>query len=612
MPLTVRTTGERGGGGGGGARGKISRRGGGIKSLLAREHSNANTSSADGRSNKAEAELAGTVQHLKRREAYRNFPARFDVRCKVEGCIIACDKPYSARNKVCTVHAKMAQLDVDGIVSRFCHKCHAFHSLSAFESEGHTCAAWLTRLREEYHEQGKRKKRKTSISLRADKEVSTGGTDDAAGGSHLNAAASSDDVATTINVSAKSDDSTRASADDSVWARVSEMTATVFSERSNSYTTLDHHENDMLLGSSSQQLGGPKCESDFDLIGDGFHHVLDNFKVIEEHLPQHQHHPGPAAIDDALLVEILQPRPGQRSALERPLASPSHGTAACDLQRKQSLLLLSFWIKLHGFTPAHLPPGGLRDMLAHWMQSRPTAVSSSAQPGCTLLKFDFLLPEDAVSRVRARGVLGLAAMVGDGSLGARGDFDVGFDGDVAEAKETHREGSKAFEISMLSTNAEDERTSNDPVSIALLASEFQVVSNPCVCSSGEEGDTTVIVRLPYRLPEGGRVECRARGRIVPVTISEMRDGPDGDVTAYIDIPPTNFDGVALLEMVNRDGTASGVPAAVLILATDALLAATINAVGSCLFYVDLCVRNPLVSALLTFRARILAGCSLHF
>jgi hypothetical protein len=48
------------------------------------------------------------------------------------------------------------------------------------------------------------------------------------------------------------------------------------------------------------------------------------------------------------------------------------------------------------------------------------------------------------------------------------------------------------------------------------------------------------------------------------------------VTARVTLPPTGLNGAALLEMVHADGTPVGIPASVLVMATDAALAATMN------------------------------------
>jgi hypothetical protein len=266
-----------------------------------------------------------------------------------------------------------------------------------------------------------------------------------------------------------------------------------------------------------------------------------------------------------------------------------------DFKPNMCYSLMSFWIKLHGFTPGDLPHGGMRDLLAHWMLSRPMALAASAQPGCTLLKFDFLLPEDVAARVRARGVSELAVQVGEGPLGANGDYAVGIDGDVAQATETRRGGSeagegeevrerRAFIISTSSATAGEVLVpASSPVPDSGSVMGLQVISNPCVCSSGgsEERDLTVIVRLPCHLPLGGRIECRARGRIIPVTLTELRHSPDGaySVDAHLVISPTGLNGVAMLEVVHGDGTPCGVPAAVLVFAADASLVSTMNAVG---------------------------------
>jgi hypothetical protein len=216
------------------------------------------------------------------------------------------------------------------------------------------------------------------------------------------------------------------------------------------------------------------------------------------------------------------------------------------------------------------------------------ALSSSVQPGCTLLKFDFLLPQVVAAEVRARGVSELASQVGEGPLGCRGDYAVGIDGDVARATETYRGGVVAargeeFTITTSSTIAEDAPAiSSSSVPVSVLGVGLQVVSDPCVCSTdrGEGEVTTVIVRLPHPLPDGGRIECRVRGRIIPLTLAELTSSPNGPggIVAHFTVPPTGLNGAALLEMVHGDKTPCGVPAAVLIFATDALLVSTINAV----------------------------------
>jgi hypothetical protein len=107
------------------------------------------------------AAFATTAVLVKRRRAYRALPSKGRVYCKIEGCIVPCDTSYSARIKVCPEHTKIPEVVLMGVASRFCHKCSKFHDLNAFESSGHTCSVWLARLRDEYHRQGGKKKKKT-------------------------------------------------------------------------------------------------------------------------------------------------------------------------------------------------------------------------------------------------------------------------------------------------------------------------------------------------------------------------------------------------------------------------------------------------------------------
>jgi len=135
-----------------------------------------------------------------RRTDYRTLHTKGTVQCKVAGCVNGCDKPYSARIKVCTVHTRTSEVDFDGILMRFCHKCSKFHALSAFESSGHTCSMWLARLREEYHASGKEKKRKAHSSGEdASASRRKTGTALAASGDALNAADSAQIAVAAVN-----------------------------------------------------------------------------------------------------------------------------------------------------------------------------------------------------------------------------------------------------------------------------------------------------------------------------------------------------------------------------------------------------------------------------
>lgn len=520
----------------------------------------------------------------RRRSAYRVLPTRGDVRCRIEGCVEPCDRPYTARVKVCSMHTKISQVQVEGVASRFCHKHNKFHGLDSFEGNGHTCSVWLARLREEYRDRSERKKRKAESSPgRGSAAASTGGatgTAAATSGEISNTAA--EGVTSAPNADAYDMEWRGALNGEEGWARV---VANVCSEswriaghrargslgRSptvGSTSSLDQRENIPLPPHGSHQLETPSTrEQDPDLFGDDFCHILEHFDDTDDH-PHRGNANGSALLDTTIQQPLVEQAP---------------------LPNQQPYSLVSFWIKLHGFTPRDLPSGVyLRDMLTHWMQARPMALSSSVQPGCTLLKFDFLLPQVVAAEVRARGVSELASQVGEGPLGCRGDYAVGIDGDVARATETYRGGVVAargeeFTITTSSTIAEDAPAiSSSSVPVSVLGVGLQVVSDPCVCSTdrGEGEVTTVIVRLPHPLPDGGRIECRVRGRIIPLTLAELTSSPNGPggIVAHFTVPPTGLNGAALLEMVHGDKTPCGVPAAVLIFATDALLVSTINAV----------------------------------
>jgi hypothetical protein len=547
--------------------------------------------------------VAGPDALGKRRKAYRVLPTKGDVRCKIEGCLALCDTPYSARVKVCSLHTKISQVQLEGVASRFCHKHNKFHTLDSFTGKGHTCSVWLARLREEYQERGG-SKRKASTPASLERGSATDTTDST---TVAFAAASGDASYVAVNASggasaagAHAYDSfdsevshaevSRAS--DDHWAR---MTADLCGERTLSQSSIARSH-----CSLGQQPECPTGEKELDLFGDDFCHILEHFDN-DDGRPHQRSTNGDAHLATTFPQSLAVAEP-PRSANQQ-LRNSEHlqaasipGAAEGDFMQKSCYNLMSFWIKLHGFTPNELPTGGMREMLAHWMLARPVALSSSAQPGCTLLKFDFLLPEDVAAKVRARGVSELAALVGQGPLGARGDYTVGIDGAYAQATVTHGGGGvagrgkqvgdpRAFTISTLSSSSgdvPDRDSSSSLVPASVSVTELQVVSEPCVCSldRGGEGVPTVVVQLPHPLPDGGRIECRVRGRTIPVILAEVVSSRNsaGNFDAHVVIPATGLNGAAMLEMVHGDGTPCGAPAAVLVFATDPLLVSAMNTV----------------------------------
>lgn len=79
--------------------------------------------------------------------------------CKVQDCEQECRGPKSIRCKVCYFHMHAAELNIDGVLKRFCFKCSKFHMLTEFKAKGHTCTAWLERLRMDYHREKQKKER---------------------------------------------------------------------------------------------------------------------------------------------------------------------------------------------------------------------------------------------------------------------------------------------------------------------------------------------------------------------------------------------------------------------------------------------------------------------
>ncbi|XP_066397777.1 squamosa promoter-binding-like protein 13 [Miscanthus floridulus] len=76
-------------------------------------------------------------------------------RCQAERCnanLVADEKPYNRRHKVCEAHSKAPVVLVAGLRQRFCQQCSRFHELSEFDDIKRSC-----RLRLAGHNERRRK-----------------------------------------------------------------------------------------------------------------------------------------------------------------------------------------------------------------------------------------------------------------------------------------------------------------------------------------------------------------------------------------------------------------------------------------------------------------------
>ena len=284
------------------------------------------------------------------------------------GCDVACDSPYAARCKVCVTHTRIAEVCVDGAMSRFCHKCSRFHPLAAFDSKGHTCSKWLQRLRDDYRAAGKEKKRRNTETRTTEmtKTTTGGGAGESSPASSSGVDADAAAAGVTLPISA------------AVAANVANVMAA----------------NAAVLANAGAANAGAALNAAA-TTGDAVIGVWETHFRAQQQL--HHHHHQQQQQQQQAPAATQWPS----TFSDGPFGVGAGGTG--DSRRNNNMRVMSPWVKLHGFTPAELPLGGLTDALGHWTHSQYVmALSASAQPGCTLLTFDFLLPEDDAAGVRAR------------------------------------------------------------------------------------------------------------------------------------------------------------------------------------------------------------------
>ena len=110
--------------------------------------------------------------------------------------------------------------------------------------------------------------------------------------------------------------------------------------------------------------------------------------------------PGPSPRASVRGPSARRPRSPSRRTAHRPRSpatfpprrSPRTSRLPADAFFEESgVSFASVWLKLENTTPDDLPPEGLEPFLRDAARATPLAMSSCAQPGCTLVKFDFVL-----------------------------------------------------------------------------------------------------------------------------------------------------------------------------------------------------------------------------
>jgi hypothetical protein len=70
------------------------------------------------------------------------------MKCIVAGCRAPLHAKYNRANRICPKHRASPELLMDGVIQRFCHQCHRFHGIEAFDGALLGCREALARCRE--------------------------------------------------------------------------------------------------------------------------------------------------------------------------------------------------------------------------------------------------------------------------------------------------------------------------------------------------------------------------------------------------------------------------------------------------------------------------------
>ena len=310
--------------------------------------------------------------------------------CRVEGCDATCSSAYSGRSRICKACQTAREVRWRGENARFCQKCTAFHPLSAFNGKNRTCQKWLERVR-------------VAAESRAKARRAKSGSPDDGGAS---SSSSSKKPATSGEPSRSRDENP-------------------FPGRPVPPPDV-HHE----LAEFASRTFAAVFQTDASDAAE------DPNRVDREEGP------GPVPRDPGPFPPgVLRARSsgpssafplqtyGSSSALPGDLPAPP---LAADVAlpadaffEESDVSFASVWLKLENTTPDDLPPEGLEPFLRDAARATPLAMSSCAQPGCTLVKFDFVLraqdAKRAIEPVFAHptpAVLVLESFFGDGIGGA--------------------------------------------------------------------------------------------------------------------------------------------------------------------------------------------------
>ena len=276
--------------------------------------------------------------------------------CRVEGCDATCSSAYSGRSRICKACQTAREVRWKGENARFCQKCTAFHPLSAFNGKNRTCQKWLERVR-------------VAAESRAKARRAKSGSPDDGGAS---SSSSSIKPATSGEPSRSRDENPfpgRPVPPPDVHHELAEFASRTFAavfQTDASDAAEDPNRVDREEGPGPVPRGpGP--------FPPGVLRARSS---------------GPSSAFPLQTYGSSSALPGD---LPAPPLAADVALPADAFFEESDVSFASVWLKLENTTPDDLPPEGLEPFLRDAARATPLAMSSCAQPGCTLVKFDFVL-----------------------------------------------------------------------------------------------------------------------------------------------------------------------------------------------------------------------------
>ncbi|CAL6270011.1 unnamed protein product [Bathycoccus prasinos] len=381
------------------------------------------------------------------------------VFCKVNGCDEECLSLYSIRVKVCVFHLKADEVMFNNELCRFCQKCTKFHNVGNFEEGRRACLRSLNRLAFKRVPASAQESALNTLALYDRMIMSQAGTGEAApnGGANSDSATNTDNNKREVSSVLPSNELTRQ-------RRIRDALTWLGATWHQGTRKKEKKENEEL----QQQSQGTQIDQKTLSVSKLRVIRLQCTQMLLNHLPE--------KFDPLTNAEERRRREIINASYTR-----SEGYDRLMHLDNEAFITLAAEIKIHNKQPHDLSASigeGVKNYFAEKSGHPPARLEFTAEPGCTKLNVDALIPPMTSHKEVAKELASYAIDTDDGGLD-----DVDIDVIIGAVRTRRRNGE--WELSS------EIRKKHDCRSV-----KHVMCTNPDILNSCENENTLIVTGVP--------------------------------------------------------------------------------------------------------------------